>query len=349
MPALRLTPVRTHPTAFDPSSVKVAMNLRLDACIVPSEAEGARISYAGVVVLDHFLDDTTRQKLLAFLSDNDDSDCLHRARCKGPSLDAPQTMRVAQSGELPMDRWQRRTADAAGEAATWGLQQHALDALADGHPPAIVEVQSRVQALYPEWTVCHLPSAAIQGPDSTSCGVDCSAILANATMAGDSLGWHVDADPTSFPSPSPWVNAFGDYVNGEPGKPLLVSLILYLNDEWPREWAAETFFLDAATDSGVLVRPRPCRAVLMHQDVVHKASTPSAAANGAPRFSLVLKLALVPRVGQEVALRRAGYCLSRPEWGAPVSFGSAARVEAVKRELAREVREGGGEHGPEEC
>jgi hypothetical protein len=58
----------------------------------------------------------------------------------------------------------------------------------------------------------------------------------------------VDADPSSFPSPSPWTEAHGDYVNGEPGKPLFVSLLVYLNERWPDAWDAETLFLDG--DSG---------------------------------------------------------------------------------------------------
>lgn len=33
-------------------------------------------------------------------------------------------------------------------------------------------------------------------------------------------------------------------MNGEPGRPLLVSLLLYLDEAWPRDWAAETLFLD---------------------------------------------------------------------------------------------------------
>ena len=41
-----------------------------------------------------------------------------------------------------------------------------------------------------------------------------------------------------------WTDAFGDYVNGEPGQPLLASLLLYLDDQWPRDWGAETLFLD---------------------------------------------------------------------------------------------------------
>lgn len=49
------------------------------------------------------------------------------------------------------------------------------------------------------------------------------------------------------------------------GKPLFVSLLLYLNASWPRDWAAETLFLDADTDVGLVVRPKPYRAVLMDQ------------------------------------------------------------------------------------
>lgn len=144
--------------------------------------------------------------------------------------------------------------------------------------------------------------------------------------------YHVDADPTSFPDGSPWNVAYGDYFNGEPGKPLLVSLLLYLNDEWLREWGADTLFLDGQTDTGIFMSPRPGRAVLLDQDIMHRVSPPSSAAEGRARFSLVWKLALLPRLpGQAL-------CLARPEWGPPVSFGSAARVDAVKRQLAAERR-----------
>lgn len=52
------------------------------------------------------------------------------------------------------------------------------------------------------------------------------------------------------PSPTARAAAYGDYFNGEPGRPLLVSLLLYLNDEWRREWGADTLFLDGQTDTG---------------------------------------------------------------------------------------------------
>ena len=49
------------------------------------------------------------------------------------------------------------------------------------------------------------------------------------------------------------------------GRPLLVSLLLYLDDKWPRQWDAETLFLDDDTDIGIVVRPKRYRAVLMDQ------------------------------------------------------------------------------------
>lgn len=46
--------------------------------------------------------------------------------------------------------------------------------------------------------------------------VDCNQFVGNAAVYGDCYTWHVDADPAAFP-PSPWVNAYGSYCNGEPG------------------------------------------------------------------------------------------------------------------------------------
>lgn len=76
-----------------------------------------------------------------------------------------------------------------------------------------------------------------------------------------------------FPSPSPWTCAYGDYCNGEPRRPLLVSLLLYLDASWPREWDGETLFLDDGSECGVAVRPRRYRAVLMDQVQQWSAST----------------------------------------------------------------------------
>lgn len=57
--------------------------------------------------------------------------------------------------------------------------------------------------------------------------------------------------------------------------PLFATLLVYLDADWRREWDAETLFLDAPTDTGVFVRPRGGRAIMMDQDVTHRISTPS--------------------------------------------------------------------------
>ncbi|KAL0019156.1 hypothetical protein WJX79_000724 [Trebouxia sp. C0005] len=114
----------------------------------------------------------------------------------------------------------------------------------------------------------------------------------------------------AFPS-SPWVDAFGHYCNGEPGRPLLVSLLLYLDKKWPRQWDAETLFLDDDTDIGIVVRPKCFRAVLMDQDILHRVSTPSQVAGSRPRYSLVWKL--VPSQLTVVASMRLGGLSMRPQ------------------------------------
>jgi hypothetical protein len=298
--------------------VNVSLNISLDGCIVPSFStpEGARISTSSVIVLDNFLDDINRRQLLQYasLGENDD----------GRSFDG--------------NKWERRTADMKGGAPTWGLRPHVLkELMSDTPPPAMMQVQARLCALYPEYHIAFLPSQAIQ-LNYNDDNADCSAVLCNAAVAGDSYTWHVDADPTTFPSPSPWTDAFGDYFNGEPGLPLLVSLIIYLDNEWKRDWGGETMFLDNQADddsnssggggNGVFVRPSPGRAVIMHQDVVHRVLPPSTAAGRRPRVSLVLKLVFIEKEGSG-----SGISISRREWGPAVAFGSAARVKAVLRSL----------------
>jgi hypothetical protein len=45
--------------------------------------------------------------------------------------------------------------------------------------------------------------------------------------------------------------------------------------EWRREWQAETLLLDSGSGTGVVVVPRPCRALLLDQDVVHRLVAPA--------------------------------------------------------------------------
>jgi hypothetical protein len=46
---LLLQPLRTHDTVWEKSSVRVTLSLRLDGCIVPTAAGGARVDYAHLV------------------------------------------------------------------------------------------------------------------------------------------------------------------------------------------------------------------------------------------------------------------------------------------------------------
>ena len=108
----------------------------------------------------------------------------------------------------------------------------------------------------------------------------------------------MDADTLAFPFfPGDQLGAswgYGCYPNGSPGMPLFVSLIVYCDERWERGWDAETLFLEDSAGVGLIVQPRPGRAVLMHQDVLHRVSTPSMLAHR-PRYSLVWKLLFVPR------------------------------------------------------
>ncbi|BDA51114.1 hypothetical protein COCOBI_17-3340 [Coccomyxa sp. Obi] len=339
------TLLKTHATEWTPNGLQPTLNVRVDARLVPSpeSPDGMRLDYAHVVVLDNFFGEPERTALLEHLT--------------APGWDHSQGP--------PPDKWERETADGAGAAKTWGLHDDVLAELADAPIPAMLEIHSRLARLYPEVDIAHMPAEHMQAPaysfaaeyarcmrrhsaaeqaglegDITTPRVNCAGdplpeeaafcaqFVGNAPVAGDTYTWHVDADPSTLPD-SRWTELFGDYVNGEPGRPLLVSLLLYLDDAWPRDWAAETLFLDSQTDVGLVVRPKRYRAVLMDQDVLHRVSAPSAAAGGRPRYSLVWKLAFLPKAGDQAC------CLARPEWGPPTAIGSAAKVEAVRRSVGR--------------
>ena len=223
---------------------------------------------------------------------------------------------------------QTRDTTAEGAPPSWGLTEEGLAALQGADAPAaVLEVQSRLAKLYPEFTVCHLPGASLEA-DGQVAGAAVAPLVANAAVAGDCFGWHRDAQPAELAPAAPWAERHGLYYNREPGKPLLVSLIVDLNDAWKLDFDAETLFLDPATGTGVIVRPQPGRCVLMDADLLHRLSPPSRAA-GRPRYSLVWKLALVPKPlprprGADCPPPPPPCSIARPEWGIPLPFGSAA-------------------------
>ena len=334
---------------WTPSNVKVAMNITLDASFVPATANaldlssmpgaprGCRASVSRVVALDNLIDDEALEYI--------------RYSYLGSELD---------NGDAPSGyRWERRTADDDEAKPTWGLKQFHMDHLVKTITHGVTspyqtlapfkEFHSRLQALYPDWIICHMPADALVAPEGETVKDDdehtekyrCESFVANAAVFGDEYRWHVDADPSSFPDGCEWVKTYGDYVNGEPGKPLFVSAIIYPNETWQEgEWGAETHFTDKDSGVGAMVAPRPGRVVLMDQDVTHRVSPPSRAAGERARYSLVYKLVFFPRGGGDGGEGNANAELwergmARPEWGVPSPIGSAAKLAAIVNAAAR--------------
>ena len=230
--------------------------------------------------------------------------------------------------------WDRSTIDTAGVAPTFGLRQELLLTLETDPPRAVRQIHARLCTLYPEYEIVHMPAFSEDGGGGTR-----TSFVANAAVQGDCFQWHVDADPQDLPSQSSaetarWRARHGRYTNGTLGKPLFVSLIVYPDEAWHQAWDAETLFLDPGTGAGLIVQPRPGRVVLMHQDVLHRVSPPSALACR-PRYSLVWKLIFVPKArsdsnSQASAMASAATIdrcetICRPEWGEPVRFCGARR------------------------
>ena len=284
-------PLQAHATTWSPSNVKIALNLTLNACMVPTAEEGGlRLDAGHVVVLDDLLDPASCESIRSWLG-----------------------VATPPSTVPPSDRWERCTADGVDGATTYGLKDSALHELESSPPAGILELNSRLLRLFPDVHIVHQFSQ--QGDGHT-----CERYVANAAVAGDVFAWHLDADPSSMPPP------FGGYVNRERGKPLYVSAVLYLDADWPVDFGAESLFLDPPTGTGVFIRPKAGRVVLMDQDVPHRLSPPAACA-GRPRYSLVWKLLFCPRDGGQRC------CIARPEWGRPIPFGSDARVAQLRRDL----------------
>lgn len=271
-------------TSWTPERVRVALSVELGA------------AREQVIALDGVVDEWMRAAILEFVTE--------------PGWD--------HSGGPPRAKWERATADGEGLPRTWGLKRHVPDGLKA--LPAVRELHARLRRLYPAYAIAHMPAV---GSAANGAVATCTQFVGNATVPGDSYQWHVDADPLLL-RPEAHGRDLAGYANGAPGRPLLVSMLLYLNPEWRASWDAETLFRDPERSAGVLVQPIPGRVVLMAQDVVHRASAPSARAP-CPRYSLVWKLAFLG--GPQ---RHGGASADA------VTPGTAASQQAVRVSLARE-------------
>ena len=98
--------------------------------------------------------------------------------------------------------------------------------------------------------------------------VYCPVLLCSACVPNHTLAEHVAVVLYSWDRSDGIVEFCSSAAKATPvsaGRPLLVSLLLYLDTKWPRQWDAETLFLDDDTDIGIVVRPKCFRAVLMDQ------------------------------------------------------------------------------------
>ena len=290
---------------------------------------------------------------------------------------------LSGSDGLPRPRWERRTADSAEAAAAdaalgWGLSSQALEDLLDlaspsfstlspsllSPPPrAFAEVGSKLSAMFPEHDCLWLPTGSMEGrkkkkkersgrdeeeeDDGDDKGNETSAtsppLLVNAALPSDAFSYHVDCDPDSTQPGTPWHDAFGHFVNGEADKPLLVSVVLYLNDSWQPSFAGETLVMDSTAAVGCAVLPKPGRALLIESDVLHKLCPPSVSCSNRLRFSLVLKLALCPRKRISTSSLPSKNVLSREWWGPPADVGSAKALSELVRRVGEEKKRKRGE------
>ena len=172
-------------------------------------------------------------------------------------------------------------------------------------------------------------------------------LVLNAVSPEDAplLSAHVDADPLRSDPDGEWARAFGLYRNRSTGGgggirdgtrrtfPLLATALLYLQD-WPLDSHGETLFFDAEdTGLGLAVRPRAGRVVVSEQDVVHRIVPPKRSEkrkvkkNSSLRYSLVLKLALIPASNRNDGKTPPPSSVVLPAWrrGA-LRLGTAARA-----------------------
>lgn len=137
-------PLETHDCLWDPAKCEVTMNLELDGAIVESRVRGKqnaaeRWDAGRVCVLDNFFGEEERERLLEEL--------------------IPKGWDLAETP--PETHWERSLSDIPGLPATLGLSPSMLHTLCESKSSAILEIQSRLARLYPEYVVSRMPEAVL--------------------------------------------------------------------------------------------------------------------------------------------------------------------------------------------
>lgn len=178
------SPMRVVECEWDAASLSVALNVTL------GRANDA------VVVLDNLVSGAQRAGLLSLLCGRGDV----------------STEGAVATGQPPSSLWERSTVDAAGLPPSWGLRPSELQKLGTSPPSAVIEVQSRLAKLYPEYTIAHMPQFDEDGSGRNRR----TNFVANAAVFGNAFQWQcgsecsnaaapclVASSSSSFPLPSP--------------------------------------------------------------------------------------------------------------------------------------------------
>jgi hypothetical protein len=279
------------------------IQVEMDGAYVKDDYSSEQVwDTSSILVFDDLVSNDLRKRLLdVTLGGNDDWDDITQGPnpdrwVKGGLIDIPDE----DSEESPVP------------SSSWGLSDECIEEICFQQHHAIQEFEMILTQLFPQFVVTRLPEAVF--------GSCVSPLTANAPTFGDKFEYHIDADPKLTP-PSPWTDVFGRYPNRIRGKPRFMSCLLYLNDHWKQEWGAPTRFWDLPTNKKYEVVPRPGRCVLMDQDCTHTVVAPKEKAEMQPRYSLVWKLILHPRLAHQNMTNLK----ENRKWPHPILFGSANR------------------------
>ena len=318
-----------------------------DASLIPSihvEMDGGYVTYpfdassplwdsSSLLVFDNLVNNDLRKRLLDVVvgSDSDQYDVQNgpdpNRWVRGGLLDVPDAdadeseddIDHHNNGGNDNDNDTTNDSDDDSTGAGWGLSDEGLEEICFQTHDAVQEMESILSNLFPDFIVSRLPEVVL--------GCYVTPMTANAPTAGDVFNYHIDADPNVTPS-SPWTDIYGRYPNRAAGKPRFMSCLLYLNNEWDsKKWGAPTRFVDVPTaDVDDLctydVQVSPGRCIIMDQDIGHTVVAPFAAAGKRPRYSLVWKLILHPKIEGQDMKNLAGR--RKDMWPDTEYFGSAA-------------------------
>jgi hypothetical protein len=298
-----------------------------ETSFVPSmnvEIDGGYVSYpfdappfwdtSTLLIFDNLVDSSLRKGLLDVVLgvDSDEHD----------PQNGPDPSRWVRGGllDVPDEELEESEGDDQDDSQVggWGLTDESLQEICFEHHDAVQEMESILADLFPDFHVCRLQETVL--------GCSVTPMTANAPTAGDVFDYHIDADPNIAPS-SAWTDVYGRYPNRALGKPRFMSCLVYLNEEWDGDkWGAPTRFVDVPTDEDLAVytvQPRPGRCIIMDQDIGHSVVAPNTAAGKRPRYSVVWKLILHPKiVGQNMKNLAGG---RESLWPETEYFGSAAQ------------------------